>query len=202
MTIHITGGADDIEYFDNGKVGTSGLDWFRIEYQGKEPRLFTANLALPDPLVVAAVRCSTRPTARSIAKAPTPTSACISRPKDIAPRSRRTLQPGGVYFLKVEANSPGYEVELRMRRPAPYTDPRARRSAGHVRSPGPGGRVAAEPPARRRVDRRIRDTGSLLGTHCMSCHTQSGVWGPAGPMQNGYRIENVVNFRHLVEPDV
>ena len=41
------------------------------------------------------------------------------------------------------------------------------------------------------VDRRIRDTGSLLGTHCMSCHTQSGVWGPAGPLRYGHRIENV-----------
>src|SRR5258708_3356593 len=31
-TLHITGSADDIEYFDNGKIGTSGLDWFRIEF--------------------------------------------------------------------------------------------------------------------------------------------------------------------------
>jgi hypothetical protein len=48
------------------------------------------------------------------------------------------------------------------------------------------------------VDRRIRDTGSLLGTHCMSCHTQSGVWGPVGGALNGYRIETVGNLRHLV----
>ena len=53
--LHITGGADDIEYFDNGKVGVSGLDWFRIDFQGKEPRLFTANLTVPDPLVVSQV---------------------------------------------------------------------------------------------------------------------------------------------------
>ncbi|MFN9895878.1 MAG: hypothetical protein ACK58M_21955, partial [Acidobacteriota bacterium] len=52
-TLHITGGADDAEYFDNGLIGASGLDYFRIEYKGATPKLFTANLALPDPLVVA-----------------------------------------------------------------------------------------------------------------------------------------------------
>ena len=31
----ISGGADDIEYFDNGKVGQSGDDWFRITYTGQ-----------------------------------------------------------------------------------------------------------------------------------------------------------------------
>ncbi len=48
------------------------------------------------------------------------------------------------------------------------------------------------------VERRIRDTGNLLGTHCMSCHTQAGVWGSAVPLENGYPIENVQNFRRLV----
>jgi hypothetical protein len=36
----------------------------------------------------------------------------------------RTFKPGGVYYLRVEANSPGYDLELRLRDPAPYTDPR------------------------------------------------------------------------------
>src|SRR5262249_54557150 len=48
------------------------------------------------------------------------------------------------------------------------------------------------------VERRIRDTGNLMGTHCMSCHTQSGVWGPAVPIESGYRVENIQNFRRLV----
>src|SRR5262249_36633957 len=48
------------------------------------------------------------------------------------------------------------------------------------------------------VERRIRDTGNLMGTHCMSCHTQSGVWGPAVPIENGYRVENIQNFRRLI----
>jgi hypothetical protein len=48
------------------------------------------------------------------------------------------------------------------------------------------------------VERRIRDTGNLMGAHCMSCHTQSGVWGPAVPIENGYRVENIQNFRRLI----
>ena len=52
-TVRVTGGADDAEYFDNGLIGSSGLDYFRIEYKGTAPKLFTANLGLPDPLVVA-----------------------------------------------------------------------------------------------------------------------------------------------------
>ena len=31
----------------------------------------------------------------------------------------------------------------------------------------------------------------------MSCHTQSGVWGPVGPLLHGYTLENVQNFWHL-----
>ena len=50
-TLHITGSADDIEYFDNGKVGEAGLDWFRIDFRGSAAKLFTANMTVADPLV-------------------------------------------------------------------------------------------------------------------------------------------------------
>jgi hypothetical protein len=48
------------------------------------------------------------------------------------------------------------------------------------------------------LDRRLRDTGSMYGSNCMSCHTQSGVWGPATPIAFGYRIENPLHYRHLI----
>jgi hypothetical protein len=108
------------------------------------------------------------------------------------------LQPGGVYFLKVEANSPGYEVELRIRRPGPYTDPKQAVRMAMYDHMAQVDAWLMNRPRGASVDRRIRDTGSLLGTHCMSCHTQSGVWGPVGAMLNGYRPENIANFRHLV----
>src|SRR5690349_11153884 len=41
----ISASADDIEYFDNGKVGNSGDDWFRFTYNGEEPSLLTCSLA-------------------------------------------------------------------------------------------------------------------------------------------------------------
>jgi len=195
-TLHITGSADDIEYFDNGKAGTSGFDWFRVEFQGKEPRLFTANLTVPDPLVVSQVLLYTGD-AKEYREGANANERVHQQNEGHRTEISRTLQPGGVYFLKVEANSPGYEVELRLRRPAPYSDARqAIRTAmyDHI------SQVDAwlmNRPRGASVDRRIRDTGSLLGTHCMSCHTQSGVWGPAGAMLKGYRAENVANLRHL-----
>jgi hypothetical protein len=195
-TLHITGGADDIEYFDNGLIGKAGVDWFRVEFKGAEERLFTANLTVPDPFVVAQVQFFTADGKEYRAGA-NDNERVHQQLEGHRTEISRTLKPGGVYFLRVEANSPGYEVEMRVRQPAPYSDPRqAVRQAmyDHI------SQVDAwllNRPRGASVDRRIRDTGSLLGTHCMSCHTQSGVWGPAGPLRYGYRIENVANYRHL-----
>lgn len=195
-TFHITGGADDAEYFDNGDVGTSGLDWFRIEYKGKEPRLFTANLGLPDPLVVAQLLFYTGD-GKEYREGANPNERVHQQTEGHRTAMSRILQPGGVYYLKVESNSPGYEVELRLRKPAPYNDPRAAIRQAMYDHLGQVDAWLLNRPRGAAVDRRIRDTGSLLGSHCMSCHTQSGVWGPTGPFKNGYRIENVVNYRHL-----
>src|SRR6185295_6457728 len=196
-TVHITGGADDIEYFDNGRVGSSGIDWYRIEFQGAEQRLFTANLTMTDPLVAAQVLFFTAD-GKEYREGANANERVHQQTEAHRTAISRTLQPGGIYFLKVEANSPGYEVELRLRGLAPFRDPRlAVRTAmyDHI------AQVDAwllNRPRGASVERRIRDTGSLLGTGCMSCHTQSGVWGPAGAMLNGYRPENVANYRHLI----
>ena len=196
-TIHITGSADDIEYFDNGRVGASGLDWYRIEFHGNTKKLFTANLTVPDPLVVSQVSFYTAD-GKEYREGANANERVHQQTEGHRTEISRTLQPDGVYYLKVEANSPGYEVELRLRNLAPFQDPRqAVRMAmyDHI------AQVDAwllNRPRGASVDRRIRDTGSLLGTHCMSCHTQSGVWGPAGAMFYGYRPENVANYRHLI----
>ena len=195
-TWHITGGADDAEYFDNGDVGQSGIDWFRIEYKGTEPRLFTANLGLPDPLVVAQLLFYTAD-GKEYREGSNPNERVHQQLEGHRTAMSRMLKPGGVYFLRVEANSPGYDVELRLRKPAPYTDPREAVRLAMYDHLGQVDAWLLNRPRGAAVERRIRDTGSLLGTHCMSCHTQSGVWGPAGPLKYGYRIENMVNFRHL-----
>ena len=54
--IQVVGGADDIEYFDNGRVGQSGDDWLRLEFNGPESRLLTACLTIPDQQVAARIR--------------------------------------------------------------------------------------------------------------------------------------------------
>jgi hypothetical protein len=201
QAVRISGGADDIEYFDNGKVGQSGDDWFQLKFDGNEPRLLTCNLTLPDHTLAAQLRFY----------ALDATSEFVEYTEGRNENERvhqqneghraaivRLLKPGGTYFLRAEANAPGYEIELRVLRPAPYDDARlAVRQAmyDHI------GQVDAwltNRPRGASVERRIRDTGNLMGTHCMSCHTQSGVWGPAVPIENGYRVENIQNFRRLV----
>ncbi len=196
-SVHITGGADDIEYFDNGQAGKNGIDYFRIEFQGKEPRLFTANLALPDPFVVAQLLVFTAD-GKEYREGANANERVHQQLEGHRTALTRRFEPGGVYFLKVESNSPGYDVELRLRRPAPYTDPRQAIRQAMYDHLGQVDAWLLNRPRGAAVDRRIRDTGSLLGSHCMSCHTQSGVWGSAGPMAAGYRVENVHNLRHLM----
>jgi len=195
-TLRITGGADDLEYFDNGLAGERGDDWFRIDYQGREPRLFTANLALPDAFVAAQIRCYTAD-GKEYREGANANERVHQQLEGHRTAISRTFSPGGVYFLRVESNSPGYEVEFRLRKPAPFTDPRQAVRLAMYDHLGQVDAWLLNRPRGASVDRRIRDTGSLLGTHCMSCHTQSGVWGTMGPVLNGYWPENVGNFRHL-----
>ncbi|MCS7024961.1 MAG: HEAT repeat domain-containing protein [Bryobacteraceae bacterium] len=196
-TLHITGGADDLEYFDNGLVGKKGDDWFRLEYKGRQPRLFTANLTLPDPFVVAQLQMFTAD-GKEFREGANPNERVHQQLEAHRTAITRIFQPGGIYYLRVESNSPGYEVELRIRKPAPHTDPRyALKQAMYDHSTQVHAWLLNRPRGAA-VERRIRDTGSLLGTHCMSCHTQSGVWGPIGAMQYGYQVENVANLRQLI----
>ncbi|MDA0833318.1 MAG: hypothetical protein O2955_05595 [Planctomycetota bacterium] len=210
QVLHIVGGADDIEYFDNGRFGKSGDDWFRLEFNGTEPRLLSACLSIPDQLVVAQVRCymldadkatvtpgELLPLTIEYEEGKNPNERVHQQNEQYRIAINRQLHPGKVYFLRVEANAPGYDLELRIVRPAPFDDPhQAVRHAlyDHV---GQVDSWLMNRPRGGAVERRIRDTGNLLGTMCMSCHTQSGVWGPAIPLSQGYRVQNAQLLREL-----
>ena len=47
QVLSVTGGADDIEYFDNGDFGESGDDWFRVEFKGTSVAPTPAGLGPP-----------------------------------------------------------------------------------------------------------------------------------------------------------
>ena len=200
----ITGGADDIEYFDNGKVGKSGDDWFRFVFNGKEPRLLTCNLMIPDHTLAAQLRFYALDGSRQLVEyteGRNENERTHQQNENHRAAISRLIKPGGTYFLRAEANAPGYEIELRVLKPAPYDDPPDPRMAVRQAMYDHLGQVDAwltNRPRGASVERRIRDTGNLMGTHCMSCHTQSGVWGPAVPIENGYRVENIQNFRRLI----
>ncbi len=110
----------------------------------------------------------------------------------------RILEPGKVYYFRVEANAPAYQFQLRVLKPAPYSDARMAVRQAMYNHIGQVDSWLTNRPRGASVERRIRDTGNLLGTQCMSCHTQSGIWGPSVPVTNGYRIENVQNYHHLL----
>jgi hypothetical protein len=197
QSIHITGGADDIEYFDNTRYGESGDDWYRIDYKGSEPRLLTCNMTPTDPFVTARLRFYTADS-KEYTEGKNANETTHEQVEEHRTAIVRLLKPGGAYFLRVEANSPGYDLELRIRRPAPYSDARAAVRLGLYDHIAQVDAWLLNRPRGNSLDRRLRDTGSMYGSNCMSCHTQSGVWGPAGPIAFGYRIENAGSYRHLI----
>jgi len=214
-TLNVVGSGDDIEYFDNGNVGRSGDDWFRIEFPGRESRLLTACLTIPDQQVAARIRAYRVPPDKLEEFAAVPAAGTLlpleeyTDGKNVNERNHqqeeqhriainRNLQPGGVYFLRVEANVPGYDLELRVVRPAPYDNPQRAVEQALYDHIGQVDSWLTNRPRGASVERRIRDSGNLLGTNCMSCHTQSGVWGPAIPLAMGYRPQNVQMWRHLI----
>lgn len=195
---HIAGSADDIEYFDNGKATQGdGDDYFRIEFAGQQPKLFTANLQIPDPFVVARLRVFNAD-GTEYREGANANERVHQQLEDHRTAITRTFQPGQTYYLAVESNSPGYEVELRIRDLAPYQDPRQALRQGMYDHMTQVHAWLLNRPRGAAVERRVRDVGSLLGSICMSCHTQSGIWGPALAQKNGYQMETVHNFRQMV----
>ncbi|MBC7527050.1 MAG: hypothetical protein H7308_05830 [Chthonomonadaceae bacterium] len=225
-TWEITGSSDEQEYFDGGEaasdtIGKAGEDWFRLDFKGKEPRLFTAQISLPGQSVVARVRVY-RPSKKaegveeffgvanprrplfnegqktSVEEGRDPNERNHQQDESHRTEISRLFMPGQTYYLRVEANAPGYQLQLRLLPPAPYKNPRLSIRQGTYNQIGQVDAWLSNRPRGASLERRIRDTGNLLGTGCMSCHTQSGVWGPAAPFVSGYRPENVQNYWHLI----
>ena len=200
QVLRISGSADDIEYFDNGKVGQSGDDWFKLTYNGTETKLLTMDLAIPDHTLAAQLRFYSLDASNQLVEyteGRNENERTHQQNEGHRAAIVRLLKPGKTYFLRAEANAPGYEVELRLLQPAPYSNPRLAVRQAMYDHLGQVDSWLSNRPRGASVERRIRDTGNLMGTHCMSCHTQSGVWGPAVPMQNGYRPENIQHLRRM-----
>jgi hypothetical protein len=196
-TVFVTGGADDLEYFDNGDFGKKGDDWFRIDFKGAQPKLFTANLNVIDPLVVHQLLVYTAD-GQEYREGANANERVHQQLEAHRSAITRTFRPGQTYYLRVESNAPGYDLQLRIRDLGPHQDPREALRAAMYDHMTQVDAWLLNRPRGAAVDRRIRDTGSLLGTHCMSCHTQSGIWGPVGAWRNGYRPETILNLRHLI----
>ncbi|MEP6755396.1 MAG: hypothetical protein ABJA67_07840 [Chthonomonadales bacterium] len=210
---NVIGGADDIDFFDNGMVGKAGDNWYRVEYTGSKPALLTAQISIPFQAVAARVRAYrmkpgvTMPIAggrngllpiTEYKDGMDPNERVHQQDEEHRSEISRSIKPGETYFLRVEANAPGYQLQLRTLPPGPYTDPVMAIKQGMYTQIGQVDAWLTNRPRGASVERRIRDSGNLLGTMCMSCHTQSGVWGPSVPIQQGYPVENRLNYAHLI----
>ncbi len=111
----------------------------------------------------------------------------------------RRLEPGQTYYLRVEANQPHYEMQVRLFDPAPYEDPVDAVRQGIYYHLAEIDAWLIHRPRNVALHRRVRDATALFGENCMSCHTQSGVWGVADAFRMGYRPQGVEqNYRRLV----
>ncbi len=229
-TWEVTGSADDIEFFDNGRNGRSGDDWFRLDVKSDQRMLLTAQLSIPGQFLAARIRAyalkpGASPSVRlgdllpveehtgtpnkdrplytegkvvDVAEGQDPNERAHQQEESHRINISRLVEGGRTYYLRVEANAPGYQLQIRLLPPAPYKDPRLAVRQGMYTHIGQVDAWLANRPRGASVDRRIRDTGNLLGTQCMSCHTQSGIWGPAVPLAMGYKLENTQNFWRLI----
>ncbi len=235
--LHVVGGADEVEYYNNTRTGQTADDWYRIVYKGSQTKFVSANLQIVEPVVSARIRFykEGEPSEEELRERDLPNSYDFSNfnpvpyvhpPATIVPgpvpvytyeegralnerahqqdRSFRTfvvrkLEPGEIYYLRVEANQPHYEMQVRLFDPAPYDDPVQAVKQGIYYHLAEIDAWLIHRPRNIAPHRRVRDATALFGENCMSCHTQSGVWGVADAFRNGYGPEGVEqNYRRLV----
>jgi hypothetical protein len=112
----------------------------------------------------------------------------------------RMLAPGRSYFVRVEANQPGYELELRLVDPAPYDDANRAIAHGMYYHLAEVGAWMIHKPRGNAFYERARTGTNLFGETCMSCHANSGVWGVAEASGNGHPIPpgTAMAWRRLV----
>ena len=130
--MHVMGSADDIEYFDNGRVGRSGDDWFRLDFASPEaspvdclfidsgPTGGSPHTRVPDRSEAAREIWRVHSSAGRLLPIVEYTDGKNENERNHQQQEQhriavnRNLQPGETYFLRVEANSPGYDLELRV----------------------------------------------------------------------------------------
>ncbi|HLU47233.1 MAG TPA: hypothetical protein VK116_04085, partial [Planctomycetota bacterium] len=100
----------------------------------------------------------------------------------------RYVEPGEVYFIEVEANQPGWELDLRLIDPAPYDNPARAVEQGMYYHLAEVSAWMIHKPRGNALYKRLRDGTNLFGETCMSCHAQSGVWGVAETQASGFPI--------------
>ncbi len=120
------GTADDVDYLQNEKEGTTGLDWFKFTVPTNEKVLTFFRLDTMDPDVSANLRLWTLNAGRTLQPyivGSDPMETIHDREEKLYTTHISRVLTEGEYFLEVNANHPAYVLRTTTHRTPPYTDP-------------------------------------------------------------------------------
>lgn len=184
------------------RLPEGGIDWFKLNYDGEEPRLVHFELDLlerdnlpVDVSVFTVEDNELKPYERGLDP--------VSPPHEVqaAPGNKFTtrLLTKGIYYLRVDANHAFYQLRTASYAAPPYTDPRQAIRAGmdylisagdswHANTPRHGGLV-------NRVSNNHHETQL-----CISCHaTHFTTRGELTAAENGYTVNKRWSLQFLTE---
>ncbi len=172
----VYGTADDVDYLDNTREGTTGIDWFRFEVSEPGPTLVFFQLELLDRDVSANLRLHRLgPTGDRIEvelSGKDPMEIVHDRERErYSTHLSRTLTRG-TYFLEVIANHPDYILRTRTSPVPPYLDPRQAVEVGLDYLLEVGDAWFAQIPREGNIFTRANNLHDTA-TRCTACHASS-----------------------------
>jgi HEAT repeat protein len=121
----VYGLADDVDYLENKSEGTSGLDWFRIEFESESPKLAYIWLDILDRDISCNLRFYRLVGDRiePFDQGKDPNEVVHDREPERYSKHLSRVLTKGVYFVEVNANHPDYILRSRLLDPPPYAEP-------------------------------------------------------------------------------
>jgi HEAT repeat protein len=199
----VYGTADDVDYLDNTDEGKSGLDWFRFEVTGEQPKLVYFQLDLLDRDVAVNLKTyridpkTGRPELYLAGKDPMEIVHDRERERYSKHISRTFTR--GTYYLEVNANHPDYILRTRVLPVPPHHDPAQAVEAGMHYIINVGDAWFAQIPREGNIYVRAANMHDTA-TRCTACHPSSfSTEANLVAHRNGYAIRSKSNFQYVID---
>jgi hypothetical protein len=184
------------------RLPEGGVDWFKFTYDADQAKLIYFEIDLLErdniPVDVSIYRVEqgkTEPYERGVDP--------VSPPHEVQalPGNKFTTRvvSRGVYYLRVDANHPFYQLRTSVFDLPPYVDPRQSVKAGVSYLLGAGDSWHANTPRHGGIVNRVSSVHAETTT-CIACHaTHFTMRGALTAKQNGYSIEKRPQMQFLAE---